>query len=608
MMTDRKLNTREEADARYKWAIEDLYKDDEDWKRDYELLKSRIPELTKFRGRLGESAEVLLSMQKLSDELNQLLEKVYVYANQRLHENTDNSTYQNLASQAQGLLVELSESLSFVEPELMELPDGIIETFLDENEELLVYRQYFENIIRQKKHVLPTEQEQLLAAMGEVAESQKDIFSMFNNADIRFPEITGEDGHPVQVTHGRYMSLMQSRNRQVRKDAFEAMYGVYGDWRNTLAAMYRANVKQEAFLAKAHKYTSDLEAALDGSHIPVKVYEQLIEAVHESMPLMYRYMKLRKKLLGVEELHMYDLYVPVIEQDHSEIPFEQAKKTVLEGLAPMGEEYLHLLREGFDHGWIDVYENQGKRTGAYSWGAYGTHPYVLLNYHGTLHDVFTLAHEMGHALHSWYSDEHQPYIYAGYRIFVAEVASTCNEALLIHYLMEQSKKAGDRKKTMYLMNYFLEQFRTTLFRQTMFAEFEKITHGLQEQGETLTADRLCEIYYDLNKLYFGEEICVDQEIAMEWARIPHFYTPFYVYQYATGFSAAITLSKQILEQGAPAVEQYKKFLKGGSSMYPLELLKMAGVDMEQKAPVQDALAVFAQYLDEMERLADHDTV
>lgn len=608
MMTDRKLNTREEADARYKWAIEDLYKDDEDCKRDYELLKSRIPELTKFRGRLGESAEVLLSMQKLSDELNQLLEKVYVYANQRLHENTDNSTYQNLASQAQGLLVELSESLSFVEPELMELPDGIIETFLDENEELLVYRQYFENIIRQKKHVLPTEQEQLLAAMGEVAESPKDIFSMFNNADIRFPEITGEDGYPVQVTHGRYMSLMQSRNRQVRKDAFEAMYGVYGDWRNTLAAMYRANVKQEAFLAKAHKYTSDLEAALDGSHIPVKVYDQLIEAVHESMPLMYRYMKLRKKLLGVEELHMYDLYVPVIEQDHSEIPFEQAKKTVLEGLAPMGEEYLHLLREGFDHGWIDVYENQGKRTGAYSWGAYGTHPYVLLNYQGTLHDVFTLAHEMGHALHSWYSDEHQPYIYAGYRIFVAEVASTCNEALLIHYLMEQSKKAGDRKKTMYLMNYFLEQFRTTLFRQTMFAEFEKITHGLQEQGETLTADRLCEIYYDLNKLYFGEEICVDQEIAMEWARIPHFYTPFYVYQYATGFSAAIALSKQILEQGAPAVEQYKKFLKGGSSMYPLELLKVAGVDMEQKAPVQDALAVFAQYLDEMERLADHDTV
>ena len=358
MMENRKLNTREEVDARCKWAIEDLYKNDEDWKSDYELLKSRIPELAKFRGRLGESAQVLLSMQKLSDELNQLLEKVYVYANQRLHENTDNSTYQNLASQAQELLVELSESMSFVEPELMELPDGTIETFLKENKELSVYRQYFENIIRQKKHVLPTEQEALLAAMGDVAESPKDIFSMFNNADICFPEITGEDGHPVQVTHGRYMSLMQSDNRQMRKSAFEAMYGVYGDWRNTLAAMYRANVKQEAFLAKAHKYTSDLEAALDGSHIPIKVYEQLIEAVHESMPLMYRYMKLRKKLLGVDELHMYDLYVPMTEQDHSEIPFEQAKETVLEGLAPMGEEYLNLLREGFDHGWIDVYENQ----------------------------------------------------------------------------------------------------------------------------------------------------------------------------------------------------------------------------------------------------------
>ena len=608
MMAERKLNTREEMDARCKWAIEDLYKNEEDWKHDYLLLKSRIPELAKFRGRLGESAEGLLSMQKLSDELNRRMEKVYVYANQRLHENTDNSTYQNLASQAQGLLAELSESLSFVEPELMELPDGTIETFLEENEELSVYRQYFENIIRQKKHVLPAGQEALLAAMGEVAESPKDIFSMFHNADIRFPEITGEDGHPVPVTHGSYLSLMQSGSRQVRKDAFEAMYGVYGDWRNTLAAVYRANVKQAAFLAKARKYTSDLEAALDGSHIPVKVYGQLIEAVHESMPLMYRYMKLRKKLLGVDELHVYDLYVPLTGQDHSEIPFEQAKKTVLEGLAPLGEEYLNLLREGFDHRWIDVYENQGKRTGAYSWGAYGTHPYVLLNYQGTLHDVFTLAHEMGHALHSWYSDEYQPYIYAGYRIFVAEVASTCNESLLIHHLLAQSKKAGDRKKTMYLINYFLEQFRTTLFRQTMFAEFEKITHSLQEQGETLTADRLCGIYYDLNKLYFGDGLCVDREIAMEWARIPHFYTPFYVYQYATGFSAAIALSRRILELGEPAVEQYKKFLKGGSSMYPLELLKMAGVDMGQKAPVQDALAVFAQYLDEMERLADHDTV
>ena len=315
---------------------------------------------------------------------------------------------------------------------------------------------------------------------------------------------------------------------------------------------------------------------------------------------MHRYVKIRKKLLGLDELHMYDLYTPMTENSGEHFSFEDAKKTVLEGLAPMGEEYLSHLKDGFEHGWIDVYENQGKRSGAYSWGAYGTHPYVLLNYQGTLNDVFTLAHEMGHALHSWYSDETQPYIYAGYRIFVAEVASTCNEALLIHHLL---KKAKDPKTKAYLINYFLEQFRTTLYRQTMFAEFEKITHGLQEAGEALTAERLCSIYYDLNKAYFGEDICIDRQIEMEWARIPHFYTPFYVYQYATGFSAAIALSGKILREGEAAVEQYKKFLKGGSSMYPLELLRLAGVDMEQKKPVEDALQVFSEYLDEMERLA-----
>ena len=423
---------------------------------------------------------------------------------------------------------------------------------------------------------------------------------MFNNADIRFPKITGEDGTDVEVTHGRFISLLQSKDQRVRKDAFEALYGVYEKFRNTLAATYRANVKQEVFFARARRYGSDLEAALDGSHIPVSVYDNLIHVVHEHLPLMHRYVKIRKKLLGLDELHMYDLYTPMTENSGEHFSFEDAKKAVLEGLAPMGEEYLSHLKDGFEHGWIDVYENQGKRSGAYSWGAYGTHPYVLLNYQGTLNDVFTLAHEMGHALHSWYSDETQPYIYAGYRIFVAEVASTCNEALLIHHLL---KKAKDPKTKAYLINYFLEQFRTTLYRQTMFAEFEKITHGLQEAGEALTAERLCSIYYDLNKAYFGEEICIDQQIEMEWARIPHFYTPFYVYQYATGFSAAIALSRKILREGEAAVEQYKKFLKGGSSMYPLELLRLAGVDMEQKKPVEDALQVFSEYLDEMERLA-----
>lgn len=604
-MAEQKLKRREEMNACDKWAIEDLYRDDEQWAGDYDKLKDMIPKLSAFQGRLGENAEMLLKMQKTYDELNELAEKVYVYANQKLHEDTDNGTYQNLASMAQMLLVQLGEASAYIEPELMALPEGTVERFLEENEELEVYRQYFENMMRQKEHVLTREQEEILASVGELAEAPGDIFSMFNNADIRFPEISGEDGKPVEVTHGRFISLLQSKNRAVRRDAFRALYSVYGRYRNTLAATYRANVKKEVFYAKVRKYSSDLEAALDNSHIPTAVYDNLIEAVHEFLPLMHRYADLRKKLLKVEELHMYDLYVPMVADAERKISFEQAKEMVLEGLKPMGEEYQDLLREGFANRWIDVYENQGKRSGAYSWGAYGTHPYVLLNYQENLNNVFTLAHEMGHALHSWYSDENQPYIYAGYKIFVAEVASTCNEALLIHHLIETTE---DAKQKAYLINYFLEQFRTTLFRQTMFAEFEKITHGLQEKGETLTADKLCEIYYRLNQEYFGENICVDKEIEMEWARIPHFYTPFYVYQYATGFSAAIALSGRILEKGEEAVKAYKKFLKGGSSMYPLDLLRMAGVDMEQKKPVEDALNVFAQYLDEMERLAGHDAV
>ncbi len=604
-MAVEKLKRREEVRKEDTWAIEDLYQDDKAWEEDYQRLSERIPKLLEFKGRLGDGAEVLLSMQKLWDELNMLAEKVYVYAGQKMHENTENGVYQNLSNRAQSLLVKLSEAGAYIEPEILELPDGMIEKFLEENKELLVYRQYFENMIRQKEHVLDEAREALLAAVGELSEGPKDIFTMFNNADLRFPVIKGEDGEDVEVTHGRYVTLLQSQDREVRKAAFEALYGMYGKYRNTLAATYRANVKQAVFFAKTRKYESDLEAALSGSHIPVTVYKNLIEVVHAFLPQMYRYVELRRKMLKVSELHMYDLYVPVVQSAEQKIPFEQAKKMVLAGLKPMGEEYRKLLEEGFSSRWIDIYENQGKRSGAYSWGVYGTHPYVLLNYQENLNNVFTLAHEMGHALHSWYSDATQPYVYAGYKIFVAEVASTCNEALLIHHLLEETKEPKERA---YLINYFLEQFRTTLFRQTMFAEFEKITHGMQENGETLTADRLCKVYYDLNREYFGENICIDKEIELEWARIPHFYTPFYVYQYATGFSAAIALSKKILEEGERAVEDYKKFLRGGSSMYPLELLRVAGVDMEQKKPVEDALQVFVQYLDEMERLMGHDEV
>lgn len=604
-MAEGMLLRREDVRVEDTWEMGDLYGSDEEWEEDFERLERGIGGLREYEGRLGEGAETLLKMQRKSDELNVLAERVYVYANQRLHEDTDNGTYQNLANRAQGLLVRLSEAAAYVEPELLGLPEGTIEGFLKENEELLVYRQYFENMIRQREHVLNREGEELLAGAGEIAEGPKDIFSMFNNADLKFPVIEGEDGKPAEVTHGRFLTFLQSRDRRVRREAFQGLYHEYGKFRNTLAAMYRANVKQEIFYAKARKYGSDLEAALDGSHIPVSVYDNLIQVVHEYLPEMHRYVRLRRQLLKVEELHMYDLYVPMVPDTQERIPFEQAKEMVLEGLKPMGEEYGNLLKEGFMNRWIDVYENQGKRSGAYSWGAYGVHPYVLLNYQENLHNVFTLAHEMGHALHSWYSDRNQPYIYAGYKIFVAEVASTCNEALLIRHLIGRTEEPG---KKAYLINYFLEQFRTTLFRQTMFAEFEKITHQMQEKGETLTADRLCEIYYGLNQEYFGNDMIIDREIELEWARIPHFYTPFYVYQYATGFSAAIALSGKILEEGEPAVEAYKSFLKGGSSKYPLDLLRMAGVDMEQKKPVEDALDVFRQYLDEMERLAGNDEV
>ena len=601
------VKKREEISKEFTWALEDLYQDQAAWSEDLEKIRKLAQELYSCKGTLVEGAENLKKALNFYSELNQRFEKAYVYANQLLHQDMANGESQKCSGQVQVLMNQVNEVSAFLEPEILKIPDEKLTEYLAD-EPFSEYRRFLEEILRTKEHSLSEEKEELLARVSELGRAPSNIYGMFNNADITFQPVKDENGNEQPLTQERYVHYLENKNREIRKEAFTNLYSGYKGFANTIAAVFDANVRQAAFFAKERKYSSSLEAALDGGNIPISVYTNLIRTVEEHQQPMQRYLELRKRLLGVEQLHMYDVYVPMIEKTEKKYSFEEAKHMVLNALSVLGSEYTGLLEKGFHERWIDIYENEGKRSGAYSWGAYGTHPYVLLNYQGNLNHVFTLAHEMGHALHSWYSDHAQNYLNAGYRIFVAEVASTCNEALLIHYLMEQSKKAGDRKKTMYLMNYFLEQFRTTLFRQTMFAEFEKITHGLQEQGETLTADRLCEIYYDLNKLYFGEEICVDQEIAMEWARIPHFYTPFYVYQYATGFSAAIALSKQILEQGAPAVEQYKKFLKGGSSMYPLELLKMAGVDMEQKAPVQDALAVFAQYLDEMERLADHDTV
>ena len=589
---------REEISQQYKWKMEDLYETNEAWEADFEKVKKGIEELQKFEGTLGKSAENLLKMHETLDELNQIAEKVYVYANQRLHENTANAYYQGLSGKVQMLIVQMGEAGSYIEPELLDIPEEKLEEML-KTEGLSKYAMYYKRLLRRKEHILSKEMEELLAGVEEVAEGPKDTFMMFNNADIKFPVITGEEGEPVEITHGKYVKLLESQDREVRKAAFKGLYETYGNFKNTLAAAYRANVKQAGFFAKARKYESSLKAALDGSAIPTAVYDRLIESVHAHLPALHKYVKVRKEKMGLEELHMYDLYVPMVGEADKKIPYEEAKEIVLRGLAPLGEDYLALLKKGFNEGWIDVYENEGKRSGAYSWGAYGTHPYVLLNYQDNLNNVFTLAHEMGHALHSYHSDETQDYIYAGYKIFVAEVASTCNEALLIRYLLDNSK---DHKEKAYLLNYFLEQFRSTLFRQTMFAEFEKIVHAKSEAGEPLTAEVLCDIYYDLNKQYFGDEIVVDKEIALEWSRIPHFYTPFYVYQYSTGFSAAIAISSKILKGEEGIVEKYKKFLSGGSSLDCIDLLKICDVDMTTKEPVEEALKVFENILEEFSKI------
>lgn len=596
-MEQNRIITREEQKTADTWNMQDLYASEELYQEDVQKLEKMTEEFSGYQGSLGQGAGQLWKVLELYAAMNEIFEQVYVYANQKYHEDTANAKYQKMSGEAQILSTRLGQSSSWLEPELLALPETVLEGYFAEEEKLSEYRRFLEQITRQRVHVLDAEKEALLARVSELGQAPSNIFSMFNNADIHFPEIAGEDGKKFELTLGRYISCMESRDRTLRKSAFETLYSVYRQYRNTLASTYYANAKQADFFAKERRYKNAMEHALDGSAIPVSVYQNLVKAVNDSLPLMHRYVRLRKKLLGLSELHMYDVYVPMVERSEKKYTFEEAKEIVKRGLAPLGEDYQALLQEGFDHRWIDIYENKGKRTGAYSWGAYGTHPYVLLNYHGTLKDVFTLVHEMGHALHSWHSDHAQPYLYAGYRIFVAEVASTCNEALLIHDLMERSTDPAEKK---YLINYFLDQFKGTMFRQTMFAEFEMVTHAAVERGEMLTAESLCGEYLELNRRYFGDDMISDPEIAYEWARIPHFYNQFYVYQYATGFAAAIAISSKILAGEPGIVEKYKQFLSGGSSMDPIDLLKICGVDMASTEPVKAALDVFREYLEKLE--------
>ena len=595
------LPKRSEVPCEHKWAIEDLYKDAASWESDYEKAEELIGGFqNRYAGTLGADSDALLAALSESTKINMLVEKLYVYANQKLHEDATNTDSQAMAGRAQNIIVKLSNAVAFIEPEILAIPADKLDEFM-KDEKLANYRHMLDDLVRSRAHVLSAEKEEMLSQVGEFSNAASDIFSMFNNADIRFPEIEGENGEKITITHGRYGMLMESSDRRVRKDAFEGLYHTYDKYKNTLATIYNNNVKKNAFFARIRNYNSALEAALGANNIPTSVYENLIEAIHESLPIFHRYVALRKKCLKVDELHMYDVYAPLVSEVDMKVPYEEAKNIVLEGLKPMGEDYLAALKEGFDNKWIDVYENEGKRSGAYSWGAYGTHPYVLLNYTDTLGDVFTLAHEMGHALHSYYSDANQTYDNAAYRIFVAEVASTCNEALLINHLLA---KTTDKKEKAYLINYFLEQFKGTMFRQTMFAEFEKKTHELVESGAALNIKVLNDMYKELNEKYFGPDMVVDDEIALEWSRIPHFYTAFYVYQYSTGFAAAIALSKRILEQGEPAVKDYMKFLTGGGSKYPIDLLKLAGVDMTSPEPVKEAMKVFEDLISQLEELVD----
>lgn len=593
------LPERAEIDAKYKWKLEDIYANDSEWEEDFKKIRQMSGAIAVYKGTFAKDMNKFVECLKYSDDMLSLNDKLYAYARMRRDENNAVSKYQALTDRAMALSTEVYASVSFIIPEIISIDETLLKKSIDEIEGLSLYRQYINELLREKPHILSDREEQLLALSSEIAHAPSDIFTMFNNADIRFDYIKDENGEEVEVTKGRYVTFLESRDRRVREDAFHTLYRSYSSMKNTLASSLNNNIKKNRFYSMVRKYASSLDAALDSDNVQASVYNNLITTVDKNLPLLHRYLRLRKKALKLDELHMYDLYVPIVQEPPKKTSYEKSLDIVSKALAPMGCSYLEDLNKAFKSGWIDVYENSGKTSGAYSWGTHLTHPYVLLNYQGTINDTFTLAHEMGHAMHSYYTNRTQPYIYSEYKIFVAEVASTVNESLLIHYLLHNT---SDKKERAYLLNHYLEEFRGTLFRQTMFAEFEKITHSVIEGGGALNSEEFCRIYRELNQKYFEPEVVVDHEIDMEWSRIPHFYNSFYVYKYATGISAAASLSQQILREGNPAVERYTDFLKSGGSDYPLELLKKAGVDLSEPKPVEDAMKVFESILEELEKL------
>ena len=594
----KKIPQRSELAEKDTWAISDIYPTDEAWEQDLENFKALTQKQAAFAGRISASAKELLYYLQGTEEAATLGENLANYAMRKNDEDTRVSKYQDMTGRFMSAYVAFNAATSFETPELLSISYETMEQFYAEAPELTVYRRYLNDIRRRKEHVLSPADEKLLAAAGEMAAAPDNIYGLFANADLTFPNVQDSAGKSYPLSPGTFVQYEESSDRVLRKNAYETLYHTLAGFKNTAAGILSAQVKQLQFYADARKYPSSLDASLDATNVPTSVYLNLIEAVHQNMDKMHRYVSLRKKLLGVDELHFYDVYTPLVADVDKKIPFEQAKETVYEALAPMGDAYRAILKEGFENRWIDVYQNEGKRGGAYSAGAL-VHPFVLLNYSGTLDSQFTLAHEMGHALHSYLSNKTQRPIDRDYVIFVAEVASTCNEALLMEHLLS---KTTDKKQRAYLINHFLEQFKSTLYRQTMFAEFELNIGRMAQEGQTLTADVLCGEYRRLNELYFGKDMVVDDEIAMEWIRIPHFYYNYYVFQYATGYSAAIALSRRILKEGEPAVKDYLGFLSGGCSKSPIDLLKGAGVDMTSPEPVNQALQLFGTLLDEMEQL------
>lgn len=588
---------RNEISNEYKWDLDKMYPNKEAIEADIAYIKEGLSKIARYKGKLSASSDNLYEALKLMEDISRKLSHYYVYTHMKHHEDTRNNENLAESSKSEMMSTDLSKAIAYIVPEIIAMDEGLLETYM-KDERLGHYRKMVDEILRDKPYTLSDKEEEIMAAASELAGVPENTYEMLSYADMKFPEITDEDGNKVRLDMFNYSKFIKSKDRRVRQEAFEAEFGTYKKYSNTMASTLFGGIKAEIFNSSIRKYPSDLFASLYADNISLDVYNNLIESIHENIPALDKYIGLKKKYFGLDEVHMYDLYVPMAEDFKMEISYEEAQKIIIKALEPMGQDYIGLIKRAFDEKWIDVYENEGKRGGAYSWGSYDSHPYILMSYNNDLNSMFTLIHELGHSMHSYLSHESQPYLYSSYKIFVAEVASTVNENLLIKYLLKNAK--SDEEK-IYLLNYYLEQFRTTVYRQTLFAEFEKISHERVEAGQPMTAKDFTEIYYDLNKLYYGGSCNVDELVGIEWARIPHFYSNFYVYKYATGFSAASVLSNMILnEEGA--VPRYIEFLRSGGSEYPLDQLRHAGVNMEEKSAVDGALKVFADLVDELEAL------